>query len=244
MVFNIRQARAFSLAEFSVVLVVISLVIGAVMVGAQIIRGAEIKTMVATVDDMKTAISQFELLYGKLPGDIDTATSIWSAATNGDGDGSIDGETAGEAFAVFDHLQRAGLLNGTLSGTWSNGFSIGGNVMKLTPKQAGLYARCCSTTDYSRTLSFNNHIMVFSVYSADDDYRAGAITPKEGYNIDQKYDDAIPDTGFIGGSGSYNGSAYVATGCYNGTGSSSAYESDNATYQDGMNCQMLFGYDW
>lgn len=236
--------KGFTLIEISIVLLIIALLTGAVLQGSEMIRSAELRSMITKVEEHKSAISQFQELYEALPGDMTNATDYWSASANGDGDTTIDIETSNEPFRALEQLYLAELIEGSYNGAWGSGFAIGSNIGELSRSGVSIYAKCCSTTDYARTLDFNNHINIFTVYSDDDDFRAGAVSPIEAQNIDDKIDDGIPDFGFVGSSGSYTGLAYAATGCYSGTGSTSTYLTANATYKDADGCQMLFAYDW
>ena len=114
-----------------------------------------------------------------------------------------------------------------------------------------LFIRCCSRSDDndgSKIADFNNHIGVFSIYSSNNDYRDGVVTPIEALGVDKKIDDGIPDYGFVAATGPWSGSSYeTTTPCYNHNtngGRDSFYQSANATYQDLNGCQMMFAYDW
>lgn len=247
--------KGFTLVELSIVLVIIALLVGGVMAGQEVLAGAKLKSVVAQVDKLKAAVGQYKDQYNGLPGDSTTAATDFGASTdctppngigtgtcNGNGNLQIASETSDEAFAALDQLNLAGLIEGSFDGAWNGGFSTR-NVMSTAKDGVYMYVRCCSGTDYSRSISFNNHVVLFDIYSADDDFRAGAFTPIEAFNMDTKSDDGIPDNGFVGGSGGYNGSAYVATGCYSGTGTTSTYDSTGAG-KNTVACQMQFAYDW
>jgi len=239
-----KSIQGFTLVELSVVLLIIGLIVGGTMAGVAMIRASENKVIISRVDQYKTALTQFEMLYSAIPGDMKTATRYWSGSANGDGDRTIDAEPSDEPFRALEQLELAELIQGTFTGLWGTGFVVGdsGNVPDIV-NGVSLYPKCCSTTDYARTLDFNNHLVVFSVY-LNDDYRIGAISPIDALSIDKKLDDGIPDFGLVGGSGSYNGTSYGAENCYSGTGNASTYNADDATYKDQKECQMHFAYDW
>jgi hypothetical protein len=214
------------------------------------VKSAELKAITAEVDKYKAAFGQFQLLYNGPPGDIANATGYWSTSGNGNGDGYVTIETSNEPFRAIQQLILAKLMDGSVTGTWGSGFVLTvpgttGNVLPSSSNREGaaVYIKCCSNTDYSRTINFKNHVNLFSIYGTNITKRAGVLTPVEARNIDEKIDDGIPDYGMVGGAGSYTGSAYAATGCYTGTGNTSTYESSNATYKSTNSCQMLFGYD-
>jgi prepilin-type N-terminal cleavage/methylation domain-containing protein len=243
--------KGFSLVELSIVLVIIGVIIGVTLKGMELVRGSELKAIVSEADEYKAAFGQFQLLYDGPPGDITNATGFWSGTANGNGNGQVDAETSNEPFRAMQQLNLAKLIDGTFSGTWGSGFvlsvpGVSGNVKpsKSARPGAAMYIKCCSGTDYSRTMSYTNHISLFSVDGTDITKRAGILTPTEARGIDDKYDDGVPDYGMIGasGSGTYS-AAYVATGCYSGTGSTSTYDSAVAANKNSPNCQMQFVYE-
>lgn len=247
-----RSNSAFTMVEMSVVLVIIGLIMGSIFVAQGLLGSSEAKTLVSDVQKLQIAVGNFQGLYKGMPGDIPNATSYWSGTANGDGNGRIAIETSNEPFRGIQQLQLANLLEssytGGFSGTWGSGFVIvgtaAGNVISANGRDgAGLYVKCCSGTDYSRTIAFNNHINLFAVNSTITK-RSGIVTPIEALSIDQKIDDGVPDTGLVGGEGSWNGSAYVATGCYSSTGSASTYDTAIVPNNNSRGCQMLFAYDW
>jgi prepilin-type N-terminal cleavage/methylation domain-containing protein len=234
----------FSLVELSVVLLIIALLVAGVMTGKEVIRNAELKSVLAQVNDTKAAVTQFKLLYNRLPGDMENASTYWPGVVDGDNDGKIASEPSDEAFAALSHLSKARFINKAYSGLWDTGFVIGENVVPLDATGAALYLHCCSDTDYNRSIVWGNHITVFSVYNETNlRFRAGVVSPVEALGIDGKVDDGNPDAGFIWGSGSYNGTNYVPTGCYMGAGATAKYESNTARYKNALGCQMHFDYD-
>ncbi len=236
------KKKAFTLVELSIVLIVISLLISVVIVGVQIVRGSELKSVIAKVNDMKNAISQFKSTYQKLPGDIGNATSFWPGVENGNNNGMIEDQPGNEAFSVLTHLQKAGFIHGNYSGKWSDGFVLRENTLPLEVKSGALYVRCCSKNDYDRDLNFNNHIVVFAISDKKQE-RTGVLTPVEAFEIDKKIDDGNPDSGFVGAIGKYE-AGYTPKPCYKGRGSEAIYESANKEYKDLESCQLLFALDW
>lgn len=248
-----KKQKGFSLVELSIVLAVVALIIAATLKGSELIKAAELKSIIAEVDNYKAATAQFNLTYKGLPGDINNAVSYWSSTANGNNNGYIDDESTGtpnEAFRALEQLVLAKIIDGNFTGTWGSAFvlasvDVQGNVPVSDSSRTGVfvYMKCCASTDYSRTTTFKNHVNVASIYASNTAKRAGALSPVEAKSIDDKVDDGIPDYGFVSGSGSYTGAAYAATGCYSGTGTTSLYETGNATYKDANGCQMQFAYD-
>ncbi len=256
---NISLQRGFSLVELSISLVIMGLIVAGIVGGATLINNAELKGILSEANELKGAIKQFELVYDGLPGDLDGETDFsWDIAgdagattSDGDNDGFIDVETSEEPFMAIYQLQKADLLGGEFTGLWGGGFAISaagavGNISESKSGRGGVsaYIKCCSGTDYARTASYNNHVTFFSIYDSNNDYRGGAVSPIEAYNIDKKVDDGIPDFGLVTGSAGWSGAAYLASTCYSGTGNLSTYDSAVVANKDEPNCQINFAYDW
>jgi prepilin-type N-terminal cleavage/methylation domain-containing protein len=143
--------KGFTLIELAIVLVIIGLIIGGVMIGRELIKGAQIRKTLAEIENISTAASAFKLKYGCLPGDCANATQFWGqhatcgaspAASldgrtcNGNGNGFIYGNdyTAMEGRYFWQHLINAGFLNFQLTepirgyGHNSNTIVAGANV--------------------------------------------------------------------------------------------------------------------
>lgn len=129
--------RAFSLIELSIVLVIVGLLVGGALVGQNLIRAAELRSVPTDFSAYQSAATTFRERYFALPGDMANATSFWGTATcpgdlaaarstqatcNGNGDGIIlEGHVAGtstsnEAFNFWQHLANADLISGRYSG--------------------------------------------------------------------------------------------------------------------------------
>ncbi len=136
----------FTLIELSIVLVIIGLIVGGILVGQDLIRAAEIRSVLTDIEKFNTAANTFEGKYGCLPGDCANATTFWpqdakcsafgnplstpaTSTCNGNGDGII--EQAGdnsqgnsqqppfyhpENFLFWQPLALAGLIPGIYNG--------------------------------------------------------------------------------------------------------------------------------
>jgi hypothetical protein len=212
-----------------------------------VLRNAEIKSLIKEKNKFQGVVSQFELLYKSLPGDMIDATDFWSGDTsNGNGDGQI--ASSDEAFRAIDQLALADLIDGAYSGSGGSGVVLPGrtsegSVYPLAVDGVGIYIRCCGN-DGDSTLTFNNTINLFTLDLLNSGKKAGLVSPIEAYNIDLKYDDGIPDAGFVGAIGNWGGSAYTKTNCYSSSGSSSTYDKTGNYKDNAVSCQLLFAYDW
>lgn len=138
--------HGFTFVEMAIVLIVIALLIGGVLTGTEMLRNAEIRTIMSDKQRYVGAIDKFQSVYHALPGDMHNATSFWGAqdadpvacrrlagttagsvdtkTCDGDGDDSIYGldstdgpqERIHEIFRMWQHLSNAGLLDGIYAG--------------------------------------------------------------------------------------------------------------------------------
>lgn len=137
-------ARGFSLVELSIVLVILGLLVGGVLAGQSLIRGAELRGVLTEREKILTAVRSFRDKYFELPGDFTKATQFWglqysgpgcvtnsgaslagldSGVCDGNGNGIIDACTAAdpdtglyENLQFWWHLKKAGLIEGTVVG--------------------------------------------------------------------------------------------------------------------------------
>jgi prepilin-type N-terminal cleavage/methylation domain-containing protein len=152
------KKRGFTLLEMAIVIVIIGFIIGTVIVGRDMLRNAQVQSLIADVNYFKSAAQQFREKYGFLPGDLPTATTYWGADTgcpigdtgsnlarvvtcDGDGDSKIRdltgtltsvGVLSGknqEPLRVWQHLANAGFIPGLYSGVaYSGNYRVGINI--------------------------------------------------------------------------------------------------------------------
>src|ERR1017187_6530961 len=100
----------FTLIEMAIVLVIIGLIVGAVLVGQDLIRAAEVRATISQIEKYNTAVNTFRGKFNALPGDIAaslvtqlgfTVTPV-RAGTGGQGDGN--GVIEGNDGPVNDNL--------------------------------------------------------------------------------------------------------------------------------------------
>lgn len=115
----VRRQYGFSLVEAAVVLVVISIILGAVLQGRSLIENAEYKSFRQELRKYAGAFDQFRDRFGALPGDFDEAQDRLGLDSDdeGLGDGVIgsdetcSGDTD-ESCLAWQHLRAAGLIDG------------------------------------------------------------------------------------------------------------------------------------
>ena len=117
----IRSKKGFSLIELSIVIIVLSLLIGGVITGAALIERAKLQNVLQEFRQISFAVSNFRLQYGSLPGDLQTGSTVLSGAAGCDGSGVgvivADGTSISPTCA-WVHLNAAGTLSGGLSGDY------------------------------------------------------------------------------------------------------------------------------
>tara|TARA_B100001123_G_scaffold193653_2_gene220756 strand:+ start:798 stop:1589 length:792 start_codon:yes stop_codon:yes gene_type:complete len=225
----IQRQRGFSLIELSIVLIIIGLVTGGILTGQSLIRASQLRSVVTEFQRYETAVYTFRDEYNALPGDMRNAEKFWGSMTNcgvpnpsgtgtcnGNGDGTLYSALApsetGEGFMFWQHLAKAGLIEGSYTGIAGpvsvRDFNFGENspASKLTNAGWGIF-------NFDRTgvtgpgtafsIDFANH---FEFGAEGDNIGADAaiLTPEEAWNIDTKVDDGKPGLGNIIGGNSVN----------------------------------------
>ncbi len=120
-----RKQSGFTLIEIAIVLVIIGLLLGGVLKGAEMITQAKIKTIIKDFDGVQTALYAYQDRFKKLPGDDNGAAARWGATTlSGDGDNvllvtarynsaaSATLATNTETNFFWQHLRFAGFIPG------------------------------------------------------------------------------------------------------------------------------------
>ena len=229
-----RRQRGFTLIELSIVLTIIGLIVGGILKGQELINNARIKTQVAQIDSIKSAVLTFQDRYGYLPGDFNNASSLGfttSGSIDGDGNGYIaaSGSTSASAAAApttesimaWPELSATNLLGGyyvpaneTLAGianAEANAYMPG----KITGSR--LWLATFTDTQYPKigTLAIRLQKEISTTVVP-----ATGLTAPDMYGLDAKYDDGLPLSGSISVVGSLTGatsgciSADSATGTY------------------------------
>ena len=208
-----RKQAGFTLIEIAIVLVIIGLLLGGVLKGQELITSARVRNLISQQDGVKAAYFGFLDRFRALPGDYSLAsTNIANVAAgaNGNGNGQIRsvvaGDTIDEYIAVWDHLSKAGFINGSY--TYA--------VLPETPATA-------PTSPYARYVQ----VIYDNAYGAGGgalrhNIKTGNGIPSELLSeIDRKIDDGNPVTGvfqfstYAGGTGASAGTAPTGAGaCY------------------------------
>lgn len=207
-----RTRSAFTLLEVSIVLIIIGLLVGGIVVGANMMRSAELNRIASTAGKQQTAVIQFRQTYDARAGDLRDAESYWGTdphgcptntvrtlrreTCNGNGDGAIMGS---EMFRAYQHLAAAGVIDGGFSGVAGPGGADhavpGENVLK-GPDSIGM--GMVSAGPFTNDATWFD--MPASVVLQLGKSNGGRpvlpfLTPRRAVDLDRKLDDGQPGTG-------------------------------------------------
>lgn len=113
-----RNQSGFTLIEIAIVLVIIGLLLGGVLKGQELINSAKVKNLAGDFKNIPVFIYGYQDKFKALPGDdIAAASHVGATATNGNGNGIINGMwdsvTATDESVIFwQHVRLAGLAPG------------------------------------------------------------------------------------------------------------------------------------
>jgi prepilin-type N-terminal cleavage/methylation domain-containing protein len=192
------RQTGFTLIEIAIVLVIIGLLLGGVLKGQELITGARVRNFIQQQDGVKAAYFGFLDRYRALPGDYLNATATISGIStaacnsgNGDGDGTIEA-TNNENILVWEHLARAGFINGT--------YTCAGTATTATSPQ----------NPYGQFLNliFDNTYAANPAGSNRHNLQTGGNVPSDILaEVDRKVDDGSAITGSFRGQGTNTSNA-------------------------------------
>jgi prepilin-type N-terminal cleavage/methylation domain-containing protein len=210
-----RRQTGFTLIEIAIVLVIIGLLLGGVLKGQELITSARVRNLISQQDGVKAAYFGFLDRFRSLPGDYAAAATniaCTPACTNGNGNGQIQsialsGCTPGpgcieEHIAVWEHLSRAGFINGSYTYAAAEAPSTG------------------PTNPYVRYIQviYDNVYADPGVAAVRHNIKTGNQIPSDILaEIDRKIDDGNPRGGvfrFSGYDGGTGGTAPSAAACF------------------------------
>lgn len=190
------------------------------LVGKDLIKSAEIRSVIKDIETYRTAVNTFKLKYNCLAGDCPNATAYFGVqdptpatcqitasadmlTCDGNGNGKVD--VGYEIFRFWQHLANAGLIAGKFTGVVTSGgvswrSSVGINCPKTAISDKVGFS--FGYQDYSALTSVNAYSMNYGNMfwlgqESSGVTLGGAFTPTEALAIDQKIDDGKPGKGYI-----------------------------------------------
>lgn len=216
--------KGFTLVELAIVLIIISIVIGAIIGSRDLIESAKLNGIISDLKKYESAYNDFKQKYGALPGDMPDASSVFTVPDsncaidyNGNGENiiSLSGESEiasgpgdWEVYTAMDMLSKAGFIDFKANQTSLNCSNIirgsdqvGIRYPESTVKNAGFYF------DYNGAFdAIPKNLMFFASSSQSNNTPFdGAITPSEAQMIDKRIDDGLSMKGRLSGYESFQG---------------------------------------
>lgn len=208
--------RGFTLVELSIVLVILGLLVGGVLSGQSLIRAAELRSILTEKDKHVVALNAFRDKYLAVAGDMPNAFRFWgtdcgtdttdtSTGCNGNGNGQVNLQV-GETLKAWEHLSRAGLVEGSYDGTGS-GSVFGGGLINMAetsiPKSkfpSGYWNIIHSgETAHAGNSTSSLSLQIGGLATAPNIGVLPGLTLGEALNTDTKADDGRANTGSIRG---------------------------------------------
>ena len=217
-----QKQNGFTLIEIAIVLVIIGLLLGGVLKGQELIQSARVRNLISQQDGIKAAYFGFLDRFRAVPGDYSQAAtniSCTPTCTNGNNDGRIEasggvgGAAINEYIAVWEHLSKAGFINGSYT------YAAGNETNTSTATNP--YARYLRLV-YDNAYATGVEAGTDTTLAKRHNLKTGNQVPSDILaEIDRKIDDGNPVGGtfqfslYAGGGG--NGTAPTAADCYSGT---------------------------
>ncbi len=207
------RRNGFTLVELSIVLVIIGLLAGGVLVGKDLIKAAEIRSVIKEVDEYNSAVTTFRLKYNGLAGDMtySDASAFFAlpaecSTYSGNNDGGIQAQ---ESKCFWFAMGESGLVKFKPTYPYQTGYSIwitnfndlaGVTVPKSTySEKSGWKA---ATFGVWGTDKAPNRFFLATqgggIMSSGYIHSGGAVTPQDAYSIDAKIDDGMPNATYNG----------------------------------------------
>lgn len=253
-----QKHYGFTLIELSIVLVIIGLIIAGITSGVNVLRDSSLKRAMSDAENYRGTLALFKNRYKSLPGDFSRAGTIWgndcqgsttgSDTCSGNGNrriqhGGEDNLTAtSESLRLWQHLANAEMIPYKLTGLPATGCAdpdnicaaTGQNIPEATIKNSGVYFYTNPTTQ--------DTALIFGGTDSTSWNSLPILSPLEAYEIDNKLDDGVNNTGKFFGTGLIDGSGGwtlsfndATTNCYNAS-TSTRYN----TATDDSTCGAVF----
>jgi len=237
--------------------VIIGLLLGGILKGQELINSARVRNLADTNSGIQAAYFGFIDRYRRVPGDMkkDEANTAIGVTINagGDNDGRLDdgsGTTVwGEAAAVWEHLSKAGFIQGSYDGL--NG-GVGGSVPAT---QEGYQGAGAPVNVFNGTLVLGRT----GDYQGNNPTRLNLVLGRQlpvdiARELDVKIDDGRPTTGVLrlthsdtkkaefGLIGQYDDGTDCITTTTDSSGTTTSTSNDYDVAGAGQDCNVTFLY--
>lgn len=242
------KRNGFTLIELSIVIVIIGFLVAGIAVGTNMIKQAELRSVITDLQQYQTAYNNFIGRFNQVPGDMTVASSFWpdttgsmSCATsaancNGNGDSLIkwDPSISDEEFKAWKHLSLAGMISAgiiQIPNSHDGTITVGDKSPSSKITGAGYVMAGDTVGDDVNspwTDAKTNAVFIGKPAGTGNSLVNGALTPEEAFNIDQKIDDGIISGGLF--KGADTGNIRVITGTDAQTAGKVCFNTTNKDY--------------
>jgi prepilin-type N-terminal cleavage/methylation domain-containing protein len=206
--------KGFSLIELSLVVVIIGLILAGIASGSALLKQTEIKTVIAEIQQYRTAFQEFSKRYKQYPGDMINTSDYWDSSDcfisgdcDGNGNGIVDivwNSNTDEAGRAWIHLTLADLVDhktNPLPATYNGSLEIGVLAPASQIDSAGYFI--AGSDDIGGDTAPVNFVSPWSTEFTNAVFLGrkgtsgtssglvyGALSGKSAFSIDEKIDDA------------------------------------------------------
>ncbi len=200
-----RSLIGFTLIEISIVLVIIGLVLGGVLIGRDLIKASQMHAQIAQLESLDSAVNTFRNKYNCLPGDCGSAFAIDlvdSSTKNGNANGAVQSsgctQAGTEAEGFWEMLSRSGLIpeaitSGGVPGVNSPRPKMPGQGMGSNARGGVWLNSHGYPSGQFRNLTLNSWYLTSLIGVSG----GGIYSIYDGYALDTKIDDAMPNSGRV-----------------------------------------------
>lgn len=229
------KRSGFTLIELSIVLMIIGLLVAGILTGKELIRQAELRSVVKDIEAYTIAYNTFKTKYDAYPGDMKNATTFWPSGgtVNGNGDGKIVWGPLGwwhEPVLAWQHLSLSNLIQGEYTGQAAAPTTFKQNVnVPESNISSGTFLYYNEPWGIFGTTYTNNFLLFGKEYGGSGYPNGSIFVPHEAKSIDEKYDDGIAFSGRMLGATGEGEAATTACSGKRSTANPSDYNINNNT---------------
>jgi|JI102314A1RNA_FD_contig_121_183464_length_851_multi_3_in_0_out_0_1 prepilin-type N-terminal cleavage/methylation domain-containing protein len=206
------KRNGFTLIELSIVIVIIGFLVAGIAVGTNMIKQAELRSVITDLQQNQTAYNNFIGRFNQVPGDMPTASAFWPSTDvnnnkscastaencNGNGDSLIkwDAGITDEELKAWKHLSLAGMIGAgiiQIPNSHDGTITVGDKSPTSRITGAGYIMAGDQIGDdtFSPWDDLRTNAVFIGKPVAGNSLMNGALNPESAFNIDQKIDDGI-----------------------------------------------------